>query len=105
MLSRLPIILLIAVPLTLSAVADCDGDGFPTPVPETPTPIPSSQCIITGCSGQICAADQVDTTCEWVCEYGCFQYATCGVSADGDCGWSTTPDYDACIAQCASTGS
>ena len=34
---------------------------------------PPSDCRVTGCSGQICADEDVATTCEWLDEYECYQ--------------------------------
>src|SRR5262245_60633443 len=41
----------------------CNGDG---------------DCFHTGCSGQICANEDVITTCVFTCEYGCLSRASCG---------------------------
>ncbi len=57
-------------------------------------------CYVGGCSGQICS-DQPDviSTCEWRDEYACYQTATCERQPDGQCGWTSTPELDACLAQ------
>lgn len=93
MLSRSLLGCLLALPLALN---DVDGCQEPTP---TPIPEPSS-CIVTGCSGQVCASEPVMTTCEYTCEYGCYQYATCEAQAAGLCGWTSSPEFDACMDRC-----
>ena len=57
-----------------------------------------NECIVSGCSGQVCAPYPVDTTCEWLPEYECLQYSECTVvTADGACGWLETPEYIECL--------
>jgi hypothetical protein len=71
----------------------CESNGPTACVPDDePT------CQRTGCSGQICAAESVFTTCEWRDEYACYADATCERQADGGCGWTATPELDACLA-------
>lgn len=56
-------------------------------------------CYVGGCSSQICSERQgFITTCEWRPEYACYQTATCERQADGRCGWTETPELDACLA-------
>jgi hypothetical protein len=57
----------------------------------------ASACRSTGCSGQICADQDVITTCEFREEYACYQTATCERQADGACGWTATPELEACL--------
>lgn len=67
----------------------------------TPTPTPAntiSGCVVTGCSGQICADEQVASTCEYRTEYACFQHARCERQSDGQCGWTETEAYASCVA-------
>ena len=56
-------------------------------------------CFVGGCSGQICS-DQEDvfSTCEFRPEYACYQQATCERQAGGECGWTETPELEACLA-------
>jgi eight-cysteine-cluster-containing protein len=60
-------------------------------------PPPASDCHPTGCSGQVCADDDVITTCEWREEYACYMSATCERQSDGRCGWTPTPELTACL--------
>ena len=55
-------------------------------------------CVVTGCSGQICAEEHMATTCEWLPHYGCFRDAACGhFGPGGTCGWKATPELAACL--------
>jgi hypothetical protein len=57
----------------------------------------SKACFKTGCSNQVCADENVITTCEWRQEYACYQKATCERQADGKCGFTRTPELTACL--------
>lgn len=54
-------------------------------------------CAPQGCSGQICADHEVITTCEVRPEYACYETATCERQPDGACGWTPSPELDACL--------
>ncbi|MCK5059675.1 MAG: hypothetical protein KAR00_00830 [Candidatus Pacebacteria bacterium] len=56
-----------------------------------------AECLITGCSGQICAEEEMVTTCEYRPEYGCFQESVCEIQANGKCGWTETSKLQACL--------
>ncbi len=90
-----PMAMLVAVATTLEP---CDGLTDPTPTP-VPTPV-VDECIVTGCSGQVCASEPVVTTCEWTCVYGCYDYAICEVQPTGVCGWTLTPEFETCAEEC-----
>lgn len=55
------------------------------------------ECVVTGCSGQICASEEVASTCEFREEYACYQTAVCEVQSSGECGWTETDELAACI--------
>ncbi|MBK9072752.1 MAG: hypothetical protein IPL79_17385 [Myxococcales bacterium] len=55
-------------------------------------------CMVTGCSNQVCADEQVMTTCEYLEEYACYAEAECKRQEDGQCGFTQTPDLEACLA-------
>jgi hypothetical protein len=60
---------------------------------------PAGACFVGGCSGQSCSDHEgVITTCEWRDEYACYQTATCERQSGGACGWTSTPELDACLA-------
>ncbi|MDD5318146.1 MAG: eight-cysteine-cluster domain-containing protein [Candidatus ainarchaeum sp.] len=76
----------------------------PTPTPAaTATPLPpdgecasDSQCVVSGCSGQVCANRSVVTTCEYRPEYACYGLTSCGC-VGGRCAWRETPEFAACL--------
>jgi eight-cysteine-cluster-containing protein len=60
--------------------------------------VTDADCFTTGCSGQVCAAEQVFTTCEYRPEYACYQqFGSCGCNA-GSCGWAQTNNLTSCLA-------
>ncbi|WP_437793269.1 hypothetical protein [Sorangium sp. So ce693] len=67
-------------------------------------------CKVTGCSGQVCADEEVATTCEYREEYACYkEHGVCERDASGECGWRATPELEACLgggeaAPCKVTG-
>jgi hypothetical protein len=56
-------------------------------------------CFKTGCSSQVCSDHAVVTTCEFRPEYACYQKATCERQADGNCGFTKTPELTECLAR------
>lgn len=64
-------------------------------------PSVNDDCHVGGCSGQLCVGpgEPDVTTCEFREEYACYQTATCERQANGSCGWTPTPELDACLAQ------
>ena len=63
-----------------------------------PAKPPLKPCFKTGCSGTVCADHNVITTCEWRPEYACYQKARCERQADGNCGFTQTPELVSCLA-------
>jgi len=56
------------------------------------------ECRPTGCSGIVCSDADVITTCEFRPEYACYKDAACTRQSDGACGWTKSPELDACLA-------
>jgi hypothetical protein len=54
-------------------------------------------CMKTGCSGQVCSDKEVITTCEFRTEYECYKKAACERQANGECGFTQTPELVACL--------
>ena len=54
-------------------------------------------CMKTGCSRQVCSDQEVITTCEYKTEYECYKKATCERQASGECGFTPTPELEACL--------
>jgi hypothetical protein len=98
---------------------DADGDGVkdcvdPCPwgaasgrscaaPPPPPPPTGTGECIVGGCSGQLCSDDRggLASTCEWREEYACYRTAKCERQADGECGWTPSDELTACLAAAA----
>ena len=58
-------------------------------------------CVVSGCSGQLCAMEPLFSTCEWRPEYVCFAGATCAPQPGGACGWTMTDALRACLVDAA----
>lgn len=54
-------------------------------------------CFKTGCSGQVCADEEVITTCEYRTEYDCYKTAKCERQSNGKCGFTDTPELRRCL--------
>lgn len=85
----------------LQACPGCDPDDESCP-PCWGQCVPAeSQCIVTGCSGEICAPYPVESTCVWLPEYACLALTSCELltSANGQqtCGWVQNDAYLACL--------
>ncbi|MGK4002598.1 hypothetical protein WMF31_08240 [Sorangium sp. So ce1036] len=75
-------------------VPDSSGGG---PGGGGPGPAPTA-CVVTGCSGQLCADEDIASTCEWREEYACYaKHGVCERDASGECGWRETPELAACL--------
>lgn len=68
-------------------------------------PIVRDGCLVTGCSGQVCADEPAMTTCEWLPEYACYKepFAICEKQNDDRCGWTQNDEFLACL-QCTEEG-
>lgn len=101
-----------AVLLLLGAGCPLIPEKSSTPAPtdppiEEPTPAPAPEpepkgttadgCRRTGCSGQICADEDMVSTCEYRPEYACYKDAACERQADGKCGWTPSAALSACL--------
>lgn len=64
---------------------------------EIKNPNTKSACVKTGCSGQVCADEEVVTTCEFRPEYECYKTAKCERQPSGECGWTSTPELRVCL--------
>jgi hypothetical protein len=63
-------------------------------------PVGQGACYKGGCSGQICSDQKnVVSTCEFREEYACYQTATCERQANGQCGWTVTPQLTQCLSR------
>jgi hypothetical protein len=60
----------------------------------------SGACVVGGCSSQLCteaSAGGVISTCEWREAYACYRTASCARQSTGKCGWTPTPELNACL--------
>ena len=53
-------------------------------------------CFRTGCSGEICDAEDVASICVWRPEFACYEDQHCGCRK-GLCGWRHDPDLIECL--------
>jgi eight-cysteine-cluster-containing protein len=68
------------------------------PLPGMCVDAPTGECQVSGCSGQICAAEPMVSTCEWQPWYACYQLAKCGAfGAAGECAWDANPEFVQCM--------
>lgn len=60
--------------------------------------VQDSDCMRTGCSGTICASEDIATTCEYLPEYACYDEpkTSCGCN-NGFCGFDQTPELASCL--------
>lgn len=79
-------------------IAACGSSSPPPAAAPGGTPLPGGPCVATGCSGTVCAAEEMMSTCEYKPEYACYQAATCERQPDGACGWTQTAELTACLA-------
>lgn len=71
-------------------LVDCLEAGGPDPDP--------GECVVGGCSGQLCVEEDLGSTCEWLDEYQCYpDHGICERDAAGECGWRDTPELAACL--------
>jgi eight-cysteine-cluster-containing protein len=96
--------------LATCGLAACGGPSKspPTPPPAAGGGTPGEgACVRSGCSGTVCvkAGEEVVTTCEYRPEYACYDQAKCEPQADGACGWTATPELQACLGAGGPTGS
>ncbi len=84
--------------LSLTLIA-CGGESTPPDDEATRSDDLLSKrfCRPTGCSGQVCADQDIATTCEWREEYACYRAAECKRQSDGACGFTQTAELEACL--------
>lgn len=70
------------------------GRSSCTKKPCTPT---DRACRKTGCSGEICADEDVISICEYRPEHACYKTAVCTRQGDGRCGFTMTPELHHCL--------
>ena len=89
----------LAALVTSVMLAACMSDQTSAPPGGTGrTDRESGDCIIGGCSEEVCADQLEFSPCIYRAVNACYQTAQCGRQADGSCGWDATPELTACIA-------
>lgn len=88
--------LVAVLPLLMGAASNgCGGDvtvGSDDPPQE-------GECVVTGCSGQLCADEETASDCEWTAAYACYSdFGVCERDQAGDCGWVESPELVECLA-------
>lgn len=56
--------------------------------------------MVSGCSGELCVAegDSMASICIYKQEFACYKaHGTCKRQSDGNCGWTQTPELQACV--------
>jgi len=55
-------------------------------------------CVVTGCSREICAEEEVMSVCIWKEEYACYQeHGNCRRQESGKCGWTESAELLSCL--------
>lgn len=78
-----------------------DGDWACTEIACDPGSCQTDEdCVVTGCSGQLCAPSPTASTCEFLPEYACYrdEITSCGCN-DGTCGWAQTDELATCLGE------
>lgn len=84
----------------------CKSDKweFECPPPQESAPPkekPRAQkCVVGGCSGELCqSADKspLASICIYTEKYACYKQARCEIQTNGKCGWTKTPEFNACV--------
>lgn len=57
----------------------------------------STECKITGCSGEICSDKDLVSPCDIKAEYGCYGSAKCERQVSGKCDWTQTEELNKCL--------
>ena len=87
----------ILIPFFLIIVTACTQVGE---IPVDAECSSDSDCVLAGCSSQLCApkeeAQGIMTTCEYKEEYGCLKLTSCGC-INNKCRWAEIPDYLECL--------
>lgn len=65
--------------------------------PVATDPRAQNGCVITGCSKQICANQEIPSTCEYQEIYACYQNTICSRNSSGQCQWQDSPALSQCL--------
>jgi hypothetical protein len=82
----------VALTVLLLTLACAEG-----PRPPAAVAPPPGTCRATGCSRQLCAEEELASSCTWSDTYACYEKAACERQRDGRCGWTMTPALAQCL--------
>lgn len=71
--------------------------SYSLPVSFSTGSVAGGECIVSGCSSEICSDEEMMSNCLFKPEYACYAKARCERLSNGQCGWNKTPEYKACI--------
>ena len=74
----------------------CVDDGTEPPAP--------AECVVSGCSGEICADQPIDSICIFDPWMKCMTLTTCGPQAGGGCGWEDNGEFLSCLEEALEKG-
>lgn len=57
----------------------------------------SSTCKVTGCNGELCATEELASSCQWSPVFRCLSGRHCVASAEKGCEWRDLPSITRCI--------
>jgi len=55
-----------------------------------------NNCMVTGCSGELCSNAEEFSACMWKPEYSCLKFASCE-RVENSCAWNYTQEYTSCV--------
>ncbi len=91
---------ILAVLLAATILAGCTKETQEKSAAENSECTSDDDCVLAGCSGQVCApkekASDIITDCEWKEEYSCHVKTSCGC-VEGSCAWRQTPEFLNCL--------
>ena len=73
------------------------GEALVVPRESTSSTV-SGGCMIGGCSGEICADEEMMSNCMYRPEFSCYRGASCARNKAGQCAWVETKELTKCIA-------
>lgn len=60
-------------------------------------PFTERGCVVTGCSKEVCASEEIVTACVFKPEYLCYRKARCERQTTGECGWTGDQKLTICL--------
>lgn len=76
------------------------GLNFTQPVEYIGPPEVVGECVVGGCSGELCVESgkgPMESICIWKEEFACYNGAQCERQSNGNCGWTVTTELKKCL--------